>query len=129
MDLALIFELLIDDPKSLAAAVLLRDEGLRLVEEIAALIGLEPKNAQTTAMEVERLCGRFLPPATPSDLIRMLEPSRPSGRSTPAASRPLPSTSAARWRPCCPRMPPATAAAAVRSMRKRRRPRRRSRRS
>jgi hypothetical protein len=35
MDLALIFELLIDDPKSRAAAVLLRDEGLRLVGEIA----------------------------------------------------------------------------------------------
>jgi hypothetical protein len=59
MDLALIFELLIDDPKSRAAAVLLRDEGMRLVGEIAGLIGLEPKSERTTASEVEALCGRL----------------------------------------------------------------------
>jgi hypothetical protein len=59
MDLALIFELLIDDPKSRAAAVLLRDEGLRLVGEIAGLIGLRPKNVGTTASEVEAVCCRL----------------------------------------------------------------------
>ncbi len=59
MDLALIFELLIDDPKARAAAVLLRDDGLRLVGEIAGLIGLEPRNMKTTAAEVEALCGRL----------------------------------------------------------------------
>ncbi|MBV9562678.1 MAG: hypothetical protein JOY90_19895 [Bradyrhizobium sp.] len=59
MDLALIFELLIDDPRSRAAAVLLRDEGMRLVGEIAGLIGLEPKTDDTIASDVEALCGRL----------------------------------------------------------------------
>ncbi|MBV9459729.1 MAG: hypothetical protein JO141_19725 [Bradyrhizobium sp.] len=59
MDLALIFELLIDDPRSRAAAVLLRDEGMRLVGEIAGLIGLEPKSDNTNASDVEALCGRL----------------------------------------------------------------------
>jgi hypothetical protein len=59
MDLALIFELLIDDPKARAAAVLLRDEGLRLVGEIAGLIGLGPENVKTTAAEIKSLCGRL----------------------------------------------------------------------
>jgi hypothetical protein len=59
MDIALIFELLIDDPKSRAAAVLLRDEGLRLVRDIAGLIGLEPENAQPTASEVDAVCRRL----------------------------------------------------------------------
>jgi hypothetical protein len=59
MDLALIFELLIDDPRSRAAAVLLRDEGMRLVGEIAGLIGLEPKSDNTIASEVETLCNRL----------------------------------------------------------------------
>ena len=59
MDLALIFELLIDDPKSRAAAVLLRDEGLRLVREIAGLIGLEPIDVRTSAADVEAVCERL----------------------------------------------------------------------
>jgi hypothetical protein len=59
MDLALVFELLIDDPKSRAAAVLLRDEGLRLVGEIAGLIGLEPKDVRPTASEVVAVCKRL----------------------------------------------------------------------
>jgi hypothetical protein len=33
MDLGLIFDLLVDDPKSRTAAILLRDKGLRLVGE------------------------------------------------------------------------------------------------
>jgi hypothetical protein len=59
IDLALIFELLIDDPKSRAAAVLLRLEGLRLVGEIAGLIGLQPKGGRTTAAEVDAVCMRL----------------------------------------------------------------------
>ena len=58
-DLALIFELLIDDPKSRAAAVLLRAEGLRLVGEIAGLIGLEPKGGTTSTLEVQKVCDRL----------------------------------------------------------------------
>ena len=60
MDLALIFELLIDDPKARAAAVLLRDEGPRLVGEIAGLIGLGPENLRKS----NRSVGAFPPPAT-----------------------------------------------------------------
>ncbi len=59
MDLALIFELLIDDPKSRAAAVLLRAEGLRLVGEVAGLIGLEPKGDGPAVAEIEALCERL----------------------------------------------------------------------
>lgn len=59
MDLALIFELLIDDPKSRAAAVLLRAEGLRLVGEVAGLIGLEPKSDGPAVAEIEALCERL----------------------------------------------------------------------
>lgn len=59
MDLALIFELVIDDPKSRAAAVLLRAQGLRLVREVAGLIGLQPKGGATAVAEVEALCGRL----------------------------------------------------------------------
>ena len=59
MDLALIFELLIDDPKSRAAAVLLRDEGLRLVGEIMGLIGLKPTGGPAATTEVEAVCDRL----------------------------------------------------------------------
>jgi hypothetical protein len=59
MDLALMFELLIDDPASRAPSVLLRQEGLRLVEEIAGLIGLEPRDSPVTVSEVETICGRL----------------------------------------------------------------------
>ncbi|MBW7970108.1 hypothetical protein [Bradyrhizobium sp. BR 10289] len=59
MDLALILELLIDDPKSRAAALLLRDEGLRLVRDIAGLIGLEPRSARPTTSEVDAVCRRL----------------------------------------------------------------------
>jgi hypothetical protein len=55
MDLALIFELLIDDPRSRATAVLLRDEGLRLVREIAGLIGVGPTSAKVTSRSRSRL--------------------------------------------------------------------------
>ncbi|SCB56051.1 hypothetical protein GA0061098_10699 [Bradyrhizobium shewense] len=50
------FELLIDDTKSRAAAVLLRDEALRLVRDIAGLIGLKSENTQLTASEIEAVC-------------------------------------------------------------------------
>jgi hypothetical protein len=49
----------LDDPKSRAAAVLLRDEGLRLVGEIAGLIDLELKGGMTSIAEVQTLCDRL----------------------------------------------------------------------
>jgi hypothetical protein len=59
MDLALAFELLIDDRVGRAPAVLLRLEGLRLVDEINRLIGLEPGEDGTTAADVLKFCARL----------------------------------------------------------------------
>ncbi|QIO36932.1 ion channel [Bradyrhizobium sp. 1(2017)] len=59
MDLALIFELLIDDRESRALAILLRSEGLRLIDDLNGLIGLEPKSDDTTAGAVPRVCARL----------------------------------------------------------------------
>jgi hypothetical protein len=59
MDLALIFEMVVDDPESRAAAVLLRHEGLRLIGEIVGLIGLEPKDDPTTANQAQAVCARL----------------------------------------------------------------------
>ncbi|WP_456767415.1 hypothetical protein [Bradyrhizobium sp. USDA 3650] len=59
MDLALIFELLIDDPASRAPAVLLRSEGLRLINELNELAGLQPSGDDTTAAAVPRVCARL----------------------------------------------------------------------
>lgn len=59
MDLALIFELLADEPAIRESAVLLRQEGLRLLHEINGLIGLEPREDATSTSEVMKLCGRL----------------------------------------------------------------------
>ncbi|WP_369725658.1 hypothetical protein AB8Z38_13630 [Bradyrhizobium sp. LLZ17] len=59
MDLALMFELLIDEPATRAPAVLLRSEGLRLLDELNGLVGLQPASDDTTAAEAPRLCARL----------------------------------------------------------------------
>jgi len=59
MDLALIFELLIEDRESRALAILLRSEGLRLIDDLNGLIGLEAKSDDTTAAALPRVCARF----------------------------------------------------------------------
>ncbi|WP_439400317.1 hypothetical protein ACRQ5Q_42980 (plasmid) [Bradyrhizobium sp. PMVTL-01] len=59
MDLALIFELLVDDPSSRAPAVLLRSEGLRLIDELNRVIGLDPLVDDTTGTSVAQLCARL----------------------------------------------------------------------
>src|SRR5581483_2856848 len=84
------FELPIEDAKSRAAAVLLRDEGLRLVGEIAALIGLKPEGSGAAAAEAEAVCRRL------SAAVYRLKEERSwsSVQSMRAASRPLPSISA-----------------------------------
>lgn len=51
MDLALIFELLVDDRAARAPAVL-----LRLVDEINGLLGLEPGKDETTSADGLKLC-------------------------------------------------------------------------
>jgi hypothetical protein len=59
MDLALVFELLMDDRAGRGSAVLLRLEGLRLVDEINGLVGLAPGTSETTAADVLKLCARL----------------------------------------------------------------------
>jgi hypothetical protein len=59
MDLALAFELLIPDRAARGSAVLLRLEGLRLVDEINSLVGLAPGKSETTAADVLKLCARL----------------------------------------------------------------------
>ncbi len=59
MDLALILEMLVDDPNSRAPAVLLRQEGLRLVRELGGMIGLEPEHDSTTANQAQAVCARL----------------------------------------------------------------------
>lgn len=59
MDLALIFELLVDDREARAPAILLRLEGLRLVDEINELLGLESGKDETTSADVSKLCARL----------------------------------------------------------------------
>jgi hypothetical protein len=59
MDLALIFELLIDDASNRAPAVLLRSEGLRLIDELNEVIGLDPLFDDTTGASVQQLCARL----------------------------------------------------------------------
>jgi hypothetical protein len=59
MDLALILELLIDDPGSLAPAILLRSEGLRLIDELNRVVGLDPLVDDTTGASVPQLCARL----------------------------------------------------------------------
>ncbi|OSI20474.1 ion channel [Bradyrhizobium canariense] len=59
MDLALMFELLIDEPATRAPAVLLRSEGLRLLDELNGLVGLQPASDDTTAATTARICARL----------------------------------------------------------------------
>lgn len=59
MDLALVFELLIDDRPGRAAAVLLRLERFRLVDEINGLICLQAGKDETTAADVSKLFARL----------------------------------------------------------------------
>jgi hypothetical protein len=59
MDLALMFELLIEDRESRALAILLRSEGLRLIDDLNGLIGLEAESDDTSAAAVPRVCARL----------------------------------------------------------------------
>ncbi|OSI73305.1 hypothetical protein BSZ22_07840 [Bradyrhizobium canariense] len=59
MDLALMFELLIEDRESRAPAILLRSEGLRLIDNLNGLIGLEAESDDTSAAAVPRVCARL----------------------------------------------------------------------
>ncbi|MDB5947630.1 MAG: hypothetical protein JWQ33_2656 [Ramlibacter sp.] len=58
MDLALIMDLLLDEPGR-GLAVLVREEAERLARELTKLLGLEPAPTPVTAAEVDSLCSRL----------------------------------------------------------------------
>lgn len=59
MDLALMFELLIEDREGRTLAILLRREGLRLIDELNGVIGIEPASDDTTPAAVPPVCARL----------------------------------------------------------------------
>lgn len=59
LDLALLTEHLIDDDSLYGRAVLLREEGARMAKEIAEMIGVEPKRAETSPIELKQVAQRL----------------------------------------------------------------------
>jgi hypothetical protein len=59
MDLGLILETMVDAPGTRGAAVLLREEGFRLLRDLSALIGLEQQPGGAADADVERLHSRL----------------------------------------------------------------------
>jgi hypothetical protein len=59
IDLALIFELLLEDTTTRGPAVLLRQEGVRLAERVHGLIGLKRGRDETDEAAVLKLCSRL----------------------------------------------------------------------
>ena len=60
MDLALVIELVLDDPRHFGLAVLAREQAERLARELTSLLRLPPDTTETTAPEVEDLCRRLV---------------------------------------------------------------------
>ncbi|MDB5881492.1 MAG: two pore domain potassium channel family protein [Ramlibacter sp.] len=56
MDLALILELLLDEPDPLGPALLMRDEAARLANGILEMLSLQPVRPRTSESEVRQLC-------------------------------------------------------------------------
>lgn len=59
LDLALIAEHLIDDDTLYGPAILLREEGTRMAQELAQIAGLDPKVAKIDETELEQLAKRL----------------------------------------------------------------------
>jgi hypothetical protein len=59
MDMALLLELLVDEPGTSGLAVLVREEASRVGHDLAALVSLKPVPLNTSAGEVETLCSRL----------------------------------------------------------------------
>lgn len=59
MDLALIFELLVDEPRERGPAVLLREQAHRLAHDVCALLDLDRADRSTSASDVQALCERL----------------------------------------------------------------------
>jgi hypothetical protein len=59
LDLALILEKLVDDPRLVGPAVLLREEALQMAEALGQLIGLEPNRDLPADEAIERLTERL----------------------------------------------------------------------
>jgi hypothetical protein len=56
MDLALIYEFVLDERGSREPAVLLQEQGLRLIEGVCVLVGLKPGTEATSEADVQKLC-------------------------------------------------------------------------
>lgn len=65
LDLALFCEHLIDDDRLFGSAVLLREEGARMAQELAQMIGVRPKEAHTSTVEMEQVGERLAGSAYP----------------------------------------------------------------
>jgi hypothetical protein len=59
LDLALIYQFLVDAPDQRGLAILLRADALQMGEDLANLIDLQPVDSQTSASEFERLRERL----------------------------------------------------------------------
>jgi hypothetical protein len=59
IDLAVIAELILDDEALYGPAILLRDDGLRMASELAAVVRLEPETPETSAAELQQVAGRL----------------------------------------------------------------------
>ena len=59
MDLGLILETMVDEPGTRGSAVLLREEGSRLLRDLMGLVGLDPQPDRVADADVARLHGRL----------------------------------------------------------------------
>ena len=59
LDLALILEKLVDEPRLVGPAVLLREEGTQMAEGLARLVGLDPHRDRPDDSAIERLAERL----------------------------------------------------------------------
>jgi hypothetical protein len=59
VDLALVLELLVDEPGTAGLAVLAREEADRVARELGKLVGLQPVADTTTPADVQALCARL----------------------------------------------------------------------
>jgi hypothetical protein len=59
LDLALIYQFLVDAPDQRGLAILLRADGLQMAEDLATVIGLEPLTSKASASEFEQLRQRL----------------------------------------------------------------------
>jgi hypothetical protein len=105
MDLALIAELLLDEPRMRGPAVLAREQANGLASALTDVLRVGPESARTSRNDVDRLCGRLVAAGYRLRENRDSRASPQSARSTPPASRRSRGTWARRPRRWCLRAP------------------------